>query len=324
MVRLKKLRLRRDKLKEFLKTDRAILIICISIAFVFWLFTKLSYDYKSAITIGIEYDIAPDKVFTTPPPQALDIDIAGTGWDLVGVHFSGNKRVIQIDALKNSIQSITSLSLKKKIDPFVSDARIVDIHPENIQLQTEEMASKEIPIILDAHFALAAQHHFADSASITPRYVRIKGPASIVRDIDEWYTNPIIEQKVKNSFEREIDLKTHSNGNIVFEPNKVMCSAVVEQITEKRLEIPITIRHKPDSVLLILLPEHIEVSCIVGLSDYERLTASDFEAVVDFAEVNLYKDQQIRIRLKKYPNYTSQIQYTPKKADYIIRRESTK
>lgn len=319
-----KLNLRRDNLKEFLKTDRAILIICISIAFVFWLFTKLSYEYKSTITINIDYNIASDEIFTTPPPKRLDIDITGTGWDLLGVHFSGAKRVIEIDAVENSIQSLTSLSLKKKIDPFVSDARIVDIHPENIQIQTEEMATKEIPIILDAHIDLAAQHHFADSAFIEPRYVRIKGPASIVRDIDEWYTNPVINQNVKNSFEREVDLKTHSNGNIIFEPNKVLCRAVVEQITEKRLEIPITIQNAPDSVLLILLPEHIEVSCIVGLSDYERLTVNDLEAVVDFDEVNLYKDQQIKIRLKKYPSYATQIQYTPKKADYIIRREVLK
>ncbi|MCP4442136.1 MAG: hypothetical protein GY810_24765 [Aureispira sp.] len=317
-----KLNLKRDNIKEFLKTDRAILIICISIAFVFWLFTKLSYEYKSAITVNIEYNVASDKIFTNPPPQVLDIDIGGTGWDLLGVHFAGDERVVEIDATKNEIQSINSLSLKKKIDPFVSDARILDIHPTSIELQTEEIASKEIPIVLDVHIDLAAQHHFADSASIVPRYVKVKGPASIVRDIDKWYTNPVIDQNVKNSFERKVELKTHSNGNIVFEPNEVVCSGVVEQITEKRMEIPIVIQNAPDSVLLILLPERIEVSCIVGLSDYERLSANDFEATVDFDEVDLYKEQHIRIRLKKYPSFATQIQYSPKKADYIIRRES--
>ena len=89
----KKPRLNRDDIKKFLKTDRAILMICISIAFVFWLMTKLSYSYKDSIVVNLEYQIPDNKVFTNPPAQHLEVDIEGKGWDLLGLAFSNDEKM---------------------------------------------------------------------------------------------------------------------------------------------------------------------------------------------------------------------------------------
>src|SRR5690606_18168310 len=133
----------KEKLKQFLKTDRAILMICIGIAFVFWLITKLSYQYKDVVVIKVEYDAPPHKVFTYPPAQQLQVDIQGRGWDLLGLVFTGN-RVITIPVAENDPSVISTTSLHSKVMKFVPEVDILNIYPENIYIQTENAATKKV------------------------------------------------------------------------------------------------------------------------------------------------------------------------------------
>ncbi len=309
-------------LKVFMKSDRAILMICISIAFVFWLFTKMSYVYKSTIALELVYDLPQGKVLTIPPPTTIDIDIEGTGWDLIGTWFRSNKFTIDVDLKDNAPMTLNAMNLKSKIGRQLSDGlKILELRPDFVQLLPEGEASKQVPVILDNQVELAGLYQYQDSISIEPAYVNIKGPASVVSEIKNCQTVPLILQKVEESFEKEVALKAHPNSNVIFEPAVVQVRAKVEQVTEKRLELEIEKRGAPDSLLLVLLPKKIELVCILGLSDYEALEADDFRAIVDFSKIDLFEQRKIRVELVRYPSYVRQIQFQPKSVDYIIRSQ---
>lgn len=318
-------KLNKENIKEFLKTDRAILMICISIAFVFWLLTKLSYLYKDSVIVQLEYQIPKDKIFTYPPAQQLEVDIEGKGWDLMGLAFSNKERVVSIPVGENEIKTISALSLNAKVMKFIPKAKILNIHPENIALQTEDVATKKIPVILDEQIKLAPLHQYVDSIRINPQVIEITGPASIIRDINQWKTNVLIPpEEVTKDINIVLSLTTHPNSNISLSTNKINCVAGVEEITEKRVEVPIEVLNAPDSLLLVILPKTIEVVCQVGLSDYAGLKTDDFKAIVDFSQIDLFSERSIRVLLKEKPFYVRQIQYAPKKVDYIIRSRNLK
>lgn len=313
-------KLNKENIKEFLKTDRAILMICISIAFVFWLLTKLSYDYKDTVIVQLEYQTPDNEVFTYPPAKQLEVDIEGKGWDLLGLVFSNKERIVTIPVEENEIRTISASSLNAKVLKFIPKVKILNIHPEAIKLQTEDIATKKIPVILDEQIKLASLHQFVDSIQISPKTIEIKGPASVIRDINEWKTNVLIpSEEVTKDIDVTLSLLTHPNSNISLSTNKIRCTAKVEEITEKRVKVPIEVLNVPDSLLLVILPKEIEVACQVGLSDYDDLSRSKFRAIVNFAKIDLYQERSIRVLLKEKPNYARQTQYAPKKVDYIIR-----
>lgn len=318
-------KLSKENIKEFLKTDRAILMICISIAFVFWMMTKLSYAYKDSVIIQLDYQIPEGKIFTYPPAQQLEVDIEGRGWDLLGMTFSNKERIVSIPVEENEIKTISVSSLNAKVLKFIPKAKILNIHPENIKLQIEDVATKKIPIILDEQVQLAPLHQLVDSIHIEPNVLEIKGPASVIRDINHWKTNVLIPgQQLTKDIEVNLSLVTHPNSSISLSTYAVKCIAKVEEITEKRIEVPIEVLNAPDSLLLVILPKEIEVACQVGLSDYAGLESSDFKAVVDFSTLDLFKERSIRVLLKERPKFIRQIQYRPKKVDYIIRSRNLK
>jgi len=318
-----KKRLSQEDVKDFLRTDRAILMICISIAFVFWLLTKLSYSYKDSVIIKLDYKIPNNKVFTNPPAQQLEVNIEGVGWDLLGLAFSGEARKVSILVKENEIRTISASSLNNKVLKFLPEAKILSIYPENIQLQTEDVATKTIPVVLEEQIRLASQHQFVDSIRINPSTIKISGPASVIRDIHEWKTNVLIPpDKVDKDIDVELSLATHPNSNITPSTNVIRCFAAVEAVTEKQVSVPIEVLNAPDSLLLVILPKKIKVSCNVGMSEYATLSARDFKAVVNFENVDLFNQSTIRVVLREKPAFVKQVQYLPKKVDYIIRSKN--
>ena len=106
----KKLLKYNKKLRLFFKSDRAILVSCISIAFVFWFFTKLSYVYKSTIKIAVEYNVSTDRVLRNLPPETFEMDFEGSGWDLIFLHFRTRKLLIDLDLSDNLQKKLMSVS----------------------------------------------------------------------------------------------------------------------------------------------------------------------------------------------------------------------
>ena len=307
---------------SFWKSDRAILMVCIGIAFVFWLFTKLSYVYRSTLSVELVYEIPKDKVLSSPPPALLEIDVEASGWELLGLHFRSKKYVIDVSLTDNLPKTLNAITIKGKIArQLPEDVTILELRPDLIQLSPEALATKTIGIILDNQVKLEDQYHFKDSLSIAPEFIEVSGPASIINDFDSWITLPLVKKKVQTSFKTVVGIKPHPNANVQFSPSEVNVEALVEQVTEKKLEIEIEKRGVPDSILLVLLPQRITVSCIVGLAAYDDLNAVEFSAFVDFSKIDMYNQHDIKIELEAVPDYVRQVKYHPKKADYIIRQQ---
>lgn len=312
-----------SNIKKLLKSDRAILVLCIGIAFIFWLFTKLSYDYQSTISIPTQYTLPDKKILTEPAPKFVEVDISGTGWDLISTFMSEGSYGIDLDVntAENTTRTISSLLLESKISRQLStNIKIENIRPNDITLSLEDVAIKKIPVRLDENVTLAPLYQYEDSIRIYPQMVRVKGPASIVRDIHEWSTSTMIMQDVEHSFERNLPLRIHRNPNVTFTPNVVVCRGKVEETTEKRLKIPVEVVNAPDSLFLIILPRSIDVSCVVGVSDYDRLRPNKFKAVVDFRQLLIArkKEQSLKIEIRKKPNFISNFSFSPHRADYIL------
>lgn len=306
--------------EAFLQSNRAIWTLCLVLALVFWLITKLSYTYQDVIVVQLEYKIPEDRVLTFQPVNQLEVMVSGTGWELLRLFFSRQDPVLTIPIAANEARIITTSSWVSKVSDVLSQVQTLNIQPETIRLKTEVRAQKTVPIVLDQQVRFAPMHQLTDTFVIEPNTVEITGPASIVRAIKQWKTTVLLpKEPVDDNINVQLGLVNASNdANLTFSIEHVRCKAEVEELTEKSLSIPVEIINAPDSVLLVLLPKTVQVVARVGLSDYDRLSANDFQLVADFANINLYEDRSVRVQLQYLPNYASSIRYTPKQLDYII------
>ena len=295
-------------------------MICIGIAFVFWLFTKLSYPFRSQVSIKVEYNLSKDKVLALPAPELIDINIEASGWELLKFYFVKKKYVIDVDVSDNSPKTLNAAALKAKLlSQFPENVSIIEINPDLIQFKPEDFAVKKVPVKVDNQLQLSAQFILKDSLKVYPDSVEIRGPVSIVNSIESWQTNPINFNALESSFTKKIYLKKHPNKAIRLVPDQVDVEGTVEQITEKSLEVDIVKLGVPDSLLLVLLPQKVKISCIVGLSDFDLISPNDFRVTADFSKVKLNDRTTVRLELEDYPGFVDKIRMQPKEVDFIIR-----
>jgi len=100
-------------------------------------------------------------------------------------------------------------------------------------------------------------------------------------------------------------------------PQKVILKIEVEKFTEKELKIPITIRNKPENTTVKLFPSEVKILISVGLSEFDKIKPTDFEASVDF---NTIEDgmQDIAVTIDKNPVSNQVIRYNPERVEFLV------
>ena len=304
------------------RQDRAILMICIGIALIFWLLVKLSQTYTSDKAVELSFRIPQELAFRDAPPQDLVIEMEGTGWDLLFEYFASTAVPLQYDLLdrRQLILSRNSLRSDLQDELFSGDLRITDINYDRIELVLEDRVTRRVPILLHSRLAFAPEHQLRGPVSLEPDSVAITGPVSLIDSVDFWSTDSLIMTNLKSSLNAELPLQKPPR-EISLDPRAIQAIISMEQFTQKSLFVPLTVQNAPDSVQVF--PRQIAVTCVLGLSQYEKVNSADFKFIIDLDTVDLQAENNaVLIKMVEQPDSVRNIQFTPKAAKYFIVQDS--
>ncbi len=314
----KKLKLlTREKIDFFFQSDRAVLLLCMGIALLFWLLVKLSQDFKTTFSIPISYQLAEDKTFMIVPPSSIDATVVGSGWSLMTASFSPTPRlVLEISEVEEMMKGSSWLEAKIR-DKLPVEMEVQDVSPEFIRIQLADKVVKNIPLNLKANISFANGYHALYPPSISLDSVSIAGPKPIVDSIFSWSNVPFTLKDVKKDTDLELNLNTPANEAIRIEPLTVDFTLKVEALTEKTMFIPITIENEPDSVQII--PKSVRLSCLVGISQYEAISRDSFVVKVDLGQINTPSiNNTVPIILSQKHSKASQVSFYPNSVEYFF------
>lgn len=310
-----------DKIKAFLQTDRAMLMGCIGIALIVWLFMKMSQPHDTEIPLEINYTLPDDKIFATPPPPIITPEISGTGWALFRRYLSAQRPKINLTLQNTRNQTISASQLETAIQRRLSGKLTAKLRTyQSISVQLDDKARKRIPLALQTNIRTASEYQFTVPPHPVPDSITIYGPKSIIEKIDVWQTELIELEGIKENTEPTVALLPHSNTEVSFDPPQVICNINVEQFTQKTLEVPIQIINAPDTLLLTIHPSKTKITCRVGLSSYDKVDATQFAAVADFMKVDVNNSNYVPVKLTQVPDFVKNTDAQPQNVEFIISR----
>lgn len=313
-----KIRIQNKSFRLTLREDRAVLIVCFGIALTFWLLVKLSQVYRTDKNIVFDLQIPSEKAFLETPPRDMVALIEGQGWDLTFDFFYNPNIVLQFDLRQIDRLDLNRAQLRTAINNSFSskDIKIIELNYEELHLLLEEKLNKKVPVRMNSEITVAAEYEFKDQPILNPDSIVITGPASVVESFTQWNTDSLIRKDVKNTITAELNLEK-APSELSLSTTKVSVEVPVEQITEKSFFIPIQVMNASDSINIF--PKTIRLTCSVGLSRYEELSASDFQLVVDLTEATSSGTKNTApIILQKSPDYVENIKYSPLSVEFFI------
>lgn len=301
------------------KRDRAILIVCIFIALIFWIFVKLSKTYRSPKDVSVVYELPDNQAFQEMPPHTIRATIEGIGWELMREYFTRREPVIYFDLKESPLLYISNAQLRSKVASAIgnNNVEVVRMNYEDINLELEPKMSKLVPIRLQDSITFAAEHFLLDSIILEPDSVLVEGPESLLTNITSWQTNLLMLHRLKNTTKSEVSLQNPAQPQLSLNPKSIVVTVPVEQYTEKSLFVPIIVKNSPDS--LKIFPSRIRLDVTVGLSQYNSIKEEDFRVEVDLKDASTDQNKNVvPIQIVEQPAAARSIQFSPKSVEFFI------
>jgi hypothetical protein len=300
------------------RENRAIFLLCIGIALVLWALLKLSKTYTFEKNFSIEYQIPASLAFRNQPPAQLTATLEGRGWQLARSElFRGQARLTV--AIPDETTTISRDKLLSAIANWLGSGqiRVLNLSQDYLSVKLGSLSGKKVPVRWAGTLNFALGFGLSSPLRFSPDSVTLWGAKSVVDTILAWPTQAIHVNNLSADFRQKIALAAPYPLGVRMEPAEVEIHATVEAFVEKTMYLPIRMIDNADSV--ILFPRQVQVRLSVGARYLAQLSEQDFDAVVDFSEIEKSSGQNyLPIEIRRQPDYARVLHFRPQAVEFFF------
>lgn len=312
-----------------LEKDVLIFAFFLALSFIFWYLNGLDNEIENTVRYPVRYVNPPrDKVLTGDLPPRLEMQIRGPGYSILKMRLSGNRAPAIIDMSRLDFRELSGsdqydglyILTRGLTEVFQRQLRadfvIVRISPDTIFFSFDRMVTRKVPVLASVEVITDEDFFIRGKPSVTPDSVLVTGPEPVVDTISHIRTRERRFTGINQSFSRTLPLQ----GSRLYTVNerRVSVNVTVEQYTEARLELPVKVLNRPDSIDIKLFPDFVSVRLQVGVSDYKALFESNIQAVTDISSVRLESTDKLPVSITNVPASARSLLYSPRELDFII------
>jgi hypothetical protein len=179
--------------------------LCFLAAATFWVLNALNKgDYNTVVDYPIE--IVFDETEFMPVeqlPNRMKIEINGNGWDLLRKYFKINESPFLIEINNPSTKDyILTSELRRTLADNLSPSALVSIVTDTVKFKIDKVVTRKVKIEADTTSAtLASNARLGSNISIDPPFVDIKGPTSVLQELDGVLKVKLGEDKINQNRE---------------------------------------------------------------------------------------------------------------------------
>lgn len=315
------------KSKKRLKTNLKLRVFFVffSLSVVLWLLINLSKSYTSDVEFEVKYINLPvDKVLQSTPIDKLEASVVSTGFNLLRYKINSKELLIDLKnvAYKNgtTFYYLPNKHLSDLKGQLNVDTKIDRIKQDTIFLDLGINISKRIPVKLVSNIQYKLGYNLIDEIYLSPDSVSIIGPKAQLDTIHAINTKQLVLADVSEVIQHNIELQLPDSKQISMSNLTVEVSAKVDKFTEGSFTVPFTVINIPKDYSVTTFPSEIEVTYIVALSNFSKITEDSFIIECDFEQaINNELNYLIPV-LKQTPTLVSSYKITPNKIDFLIEK----
>ena len=300
-----------------------VLVVCLLCAIGAWLFLALNQKYAyTAKTVLIYKDFPQKKAFKALQTDTVDLQVEGTGWQLLFARLRVNPQSVTVSLEKLNTRNFILFSeqlpqINKQLE---TSQKIISVKPDTLYFDFSRRTNKRVPLKLKYDFSFVKQYGIASEIQLKPSYVNISGPQEELAKIKEWYTDTLKLVDLQQSASTRVAIKANNMVNVSIYPTSVGVKVPVDEFTEKTIEVPLNLINNRDFYDVRLYPKKVKVTFMVALSRYDEIDEDFIVANVDVDEWKLLHHEQLTVKIARFPDYCKLVNVSPTKINFIIEK----
>ncbi|KQS37120.1 YbbR-like domain-containing protein [Pedobacter sp. Leaf194] len=299
------------------------LLACLFLAIAAWFFMALNNKYVyTAKTVLIYKNFPQNRAFHPLQPDTVDLQVEGTGWQLLFARLRINPQSIAVNLSQLSTKDFVVFSdqlynINKQLE---SSQKVISVKPDTLYFDFTKRTVKRVDIKLIQKIDFANQYGIASAIKLSPSYVTVTGPIDELKKINEWSTDTLKLTNVQSSTTVRVNMQHSLHKNVNIFPPSVEVKLPVDEFTEKTLEIPLKIINNRNYNSIKLYPKKVKVTFLVALSYFAQVDESFVTATVDADEWSDLHHSKLTVRLTEFPDYCKLVKISPSKVDFVVEK----
>lgn len=226
----------------FLKNFTAKLAL-LSMAVFLWFFVVTSREYDQILSVPINLiNLKEDKVFLEIPPGTAEVRFHGKGTSLLLLSLFGDAH---ITLNLETISSYYNFPLRLEYVEWATDISVQPmeiLRPDTVRIQLDDEIIIKVKVQPMLTVTPADDHILFGKLECVPDSVTLRGPKSILHDLNVVSTNVKSFQDATGNISRRLDLILPEGNSISADVTAVKATVKVEKIITKEItDVPVNV-----------------------------------------------------------------------------------
>lgn len=292
------------------------------VASIFWVLTKFSREFTTAMTAKINYLNLPETAaLSHNNSRDISFDLTANGFEIL--FYKLKKPTLDIDVNKYYKKDEDSFTVSKNelvrqlSSRFNKYMEIKNLSVEGLVVKLDPIILKKVAVNAKMNIAFKDGFKPIDSFQLIPDSITISGPTGVLEKIDFVDTKTLSLKGVENTISENLQIVSPSKEVVRMKPDVIKVKWPVAEFSQGNFTLPIEVINLPPNVELKLVPERISVSFDIAVNSFSSVSEENFRVVCDYSQRN-DKENFMLPMLAKKPEGAVNIVYEPKKVDFFV------
>jgi YbbR domain-containing protein len=293
-----------------------VVALCFLAAATFWLLNALNKDnYFTIVDYPIEIIFDQEEYMAVEKlPSRVKIEINGNGWDLLRKYFKVNDSPFLIEISNPSTKNyLLTSEIRRSLAENITPTSLVAILNDTLKFNIDKVVTRKIQIVPDTTATLLAKNfRLASDLKIDPPTVNVKGPTSVLQQLDGLLKVDLGAQQISKDFNKIIPLTLPDSLQefLEIQEESVQIKFNVVQFLEGNKRLKVNLLNFPNGVGLVQEPNAIMMYYLVDERRVEELKNVEFEAILNYRNRNR-QDSTVSVQVNPLPPYLDNVRIEP-------------
>lgn len=270
-------------LKKSLTENLGVKLVALVVALFIWFNASGQKEVVWVKTIPVVLENVPESlVVTGDVPEQVEVSITGTKRQLMLMSFKRMRLLVDLAECSRGRQRVSLTPRQIELPSGIDRRNVRIVEPTALNLRLDRLVTRRTPVSLATDGVIPNNLVLlGGSPSITPSWVSVDGPASVVERLRAVPTRPFDLGKVRESGERVVELD-FDRETISCEPDRVTVTLRVSPKGERVLaNVPPTVLLDSDDYHATVSPQTISLTLGGPQAVLDTLSSGDVSVLLN-------------------------------------------
>lgn len=292
------------------------------VASIFWVLTKFSREFTTAMTAKINYLNLPETAALAHSNyRDIGFDLTANGFEILFYKLKNPSLDIDVSKYYKNDQdnfTVTKNELVRQLSSrFNKYMEIKNLSVEGLLVKLDPIILKKVAVNAKMDIRFKDGFKPIDSFQLKPDSITISGPTAVLEKIDFVNTKTLTLRGVEKTISETLQIVSPSNEVVKIKPETIKVKWPVAEFSQGNFTLAVEVINLPPSLELKLVPERISVSFDISVNKFSSVNRENFRVVCDYAQRNDQENFMLPMLTKK-PDGAVNIVFEPKKIDFLV------